>query len=177
MESEKQDYKLWYNGSQFHFVDLPDKNLFCEQCEQLACEAHHCCYCYSLFCKKCTFLSTCPICNKRSDNVFDKRSNELIRDLIVWCPNSAATRLRCGWKGELREVAHHQRMCQWILCPYSAIGCEEKMHHSMLEKHEKKCREIHLNLAMKKVVSLTVAVEELQERVKQLEELQESVNS
>ena len=66
---------------------------------------------------------------------------------------------------------------QWILCPYGVIGCEEKMHRSMLEEHEKKCQEIHLNLAMKKVVSLTVAVEELQERVKQLEELQESVNS
>ena len=173
----EQDYIQWYNGTQYNFIDPLDENLFCNQCKQLAYEPHHCCSCLSLFCKTCTFLSACPVCNKRSDNVFDKRFSRLIRNLIVRCPNSVSdsTGLGCSWKGELRDVHHHQMTCQWVLCPYSVVGCDHKMYHSIMEKHEKKYREIHLKLAMKKVVSLTVAVEELQERVKQLERLQERV--
>ena len=49
------------------------------------------------------------------------------------------------------------------------------MYRNKLEEHEIKSRKTHLHLAMKKVVSLSTTVKELQERVKQLEVLQESV--
>ena len=37
-----------------------------------------------------------------------------------------------------------------------------------MNKHEREFRDVHLNLAMKKVVSLTAKVGELQEKVEQL---------
>ena len=46
-----------------------------------------------------------------------------------------------------------------------------------MKEHERKHQEIHLNLAMKKVVSLSTTVEELQKRVEQLEELQERLKT
>ena len=42
------------------------------------------------------------------------------------------------------------------------------MYRSKLEKHEADCRDIHLNLAMKKVVSTATEMKELQESVQQL---------
>ena len=183
-QTEKQKYyQLWYNGSQFNFISQPDESLLCKQCGHLAYEPHLCCCCSSIFCKTCTFPSTCPVCNELSENVFDYQSNKLIRKLIVGCPNSLSlpkfNRLECTchWKGELREVSNHRMECEleWVPCSYSIVGCEEKMYRYMMVKHEKKSREIHLNLTMRKVVSLTVAVEELQKRVKQLDVLQERV--
>ena len=96
---------------------------------------------------------------------------------MVWCPNSLPNGLECCWEGELREVSYHRMECEleWVPCSYSVVGCKEKMYRYNMEKHEGENREIHLNLAMRKVVSLTVVVEELQERVEQLDVLHERI--
>jgi hypothetical protein len=88
----------------------------------------------------------------------------------VWCPNAIAAGLGCEWKGELREVPCHRKECarELVSCSYSVVGCEEKMCRSKLEKHETESRESHLNLAIKKVITLSTAMEELQESVEQL---------
>ena len=67
-------------------------------------------------------------------------------------------------------MSDHRKECprEPISCSYSVVGCGEKMYRSKLEEHEIESREIHLNLAMKKVVSLTTTVEELCESVEQL---------
>ena len=64
----------------------------------------------------------------------------------------------------------HRKECprENIPCSYSEVGCEEKMYRNKLEEHEIESRESHLNLAMKKVVSLSTTVKELQESVEQL---------
>ena len=55
-----------------------------------------------------------------------------------------------------------------VPCSYSEVGCKEKMYRNKMNEHEREFRDAHLNLAMKKVVSLTATVSELQERVDQL---------
>ena len=57
-------------------------------------------------------------------------------------------------------------------------------YRNKMNEHERELRDVHLNLVMKKVVSLTANVSELQERVKhlegsqnQLEELQEQLSA
>lgn len=79
----------------------------------------------------------------------------------------------------LRGVADHRKVCprETVPCSYRVVGCKEEMYRNNLELHERKNREAHLNLAMKKVVSLTTTVIQLQERVKQLEELQEQLST
>ena len=64
----------------------------------------------------------------------------------------------------------HRKECarELISCLYSVVGCEEKMYRSNVEKHEEESRETHLNLAMKKVVTLSIAVKENQESIEQL---------
>ena len=42
------------------------------------------------------------------------------------------------------------------------------MYRSKLQKHEKESRESYLNLSMKKVITLTSTIKELQESVEQL---------
>ena len=170
---KKENYAE-YNGFKFNFIDPPSGTLLCQQCKSLAYEPHHFRCCHSLFCKKCITLSTCPICCEHSKAIPDHRSDKLIQNLTVWCPNSVADGLGCHWKGELRKVLDHRRECprEKVPCSY---GCKEKMYRNKLEEHDRKNQRIHLNLAMKKVVSLTTTVKQLQERVEQLEELQESV--
>ena len=159
-----------FNGFRFHFIDPPSSNLFCQQCENLAYEPHLCSDCKSLFCKQCILYSACPDCLQVSESIPDDRSNKLIQNLRVWCPNSVASGLGCNWKGQLREVPGHQNECprEKVSCSYSEVGCEEKMYRSKLEEHERENRETHLNLAMKKVISLSTTVKELQESVEQL---------
>ena len=64
----------------------------------------------------------------------------------------------------------HRNECarELVSCLYSVVGCKEKMYRSKVEKHEKESREYHLNLAMKKVISLSIAVQEMQESIEQL---------
>ena len=67
-------------------------------------------------------------------------------------------------------MPRHRKECarELVSCSYSVIGCEEKMYRNNVEKHEKESRETHLNLAMKKVVTLSVAVKENHESIEQL---------
>ena len=67
-------------------------------------------------------------------------------------------------------MSDHRKECprEKVPCSYSEVGCEEKMYRSKLEEHEIESREIHLSLAMKKVVSLSTTVKELQQSVEQL---------
>ena len=67
-------------------------------------------------------------------------------------------------------MPHHRMMCprELVSCSYSVVGCEQKMYRSKLEKHEMESRETHLNLAMKKVVTLSTTIKEVQESVEQL---------
>ena len=69
-------------------------------------------------------------------------------------------------------MPHHRKECarELVSCLYNVVGCKEKMCRSKVEEHEKESREIHLNLAMKKVVTLSTAVKEMQENIKQLNE-------
>ena len=74
-------------------------------------------------------------------------------------------------------MSDHRKECprELVPCSYSEVGCEERMYRNKLAEHEIESQETHLNLAMKKVVSLSTTVKELQESVKQLNKLQESV--
>ena len=166
----KESYAAEYNGVKFNFVNPPSSTLLCQQCMNLAYEPHQFQCCVSLFCEKCFSLNTCPSCSKQSETFPDRRSKKLIQSLVVWCPNSVAIGLDCQWKGKLGEVSDHQKVCRRkkVLCSYSAVGCEERMYRSQLKKHEIECRETHLDLAMKKVVSLTTTVEKLQRSVEHL---------
>ena len=67
-------------------------------------------------------------------------------------------------------MSEHRKVCprENVPCSYSEVGCEEKMYRNKMKQHEREYRDAHLNLAMKKVVSLTATVSELQERVDQL---------
>ena len=114
--------------------------------------------------------SKCSICSKPSNTEPEDRSDELIKSLRVWCPNSVGDGLGCDWKGELRGVSEHRKMCprENVPCSYSEVGCKEKMYRNKMNEHEREFRDAHLNLAMKKVVSLTATVSELQDRVDQL---------
>ena len=171
-----------YNGSKFDFLYPPSSNLFCQRCHCLAYEPHLSLCCDSLFCKKCLNFDSCPVCFKAAPDTtniatFDRRSDKLIQNLKVHCPNSIAGGLGCEWLGKLRDVPDHRKECprEKIPCSYSEVGCKEKMYRNKLEEHEIKSRKTHLHLAMKQVVSLSTTVKELQERMKQLEVLQESV--
>ena len=168
---KKQNYPL-YNGSKLNFIEPPSNTLECVQCGNLAYQPHKCRYCKELFCKRCIFNnSECPVCFNPSNTELEDRSDELIQSLLVWCPNSVADGLGCDWKGELRDVPEHRKVCprENVPCSYSEVGCKEKMYRNRMKMHEKEFRDVHLNLAMKKVVSLTATVSELQERMKRLE--------
>ena len=165
------EHTVMYNGCKFNFIDPPSSNLFCQQCKSLAHEPYQFLCCDSLICKQCIIvLNTCPFCLERSESFRDRRSHKLIQSYMVWCPNAIAAGLDCEWKGELRNVPHHRKECarELVSCSYSAVGCEEKMYRSKVEKHEEESRETHLNLAMKKVITLSTAVKEMQESIEQL---------
>ena len=74
-------------------------------------------------------------------------------------------------------MSDHRKECprEKVPCAYSEVGCKESMYRNKLKRHEAEYKDTHLNLAMKKVVSLTTIVKDLQERVERLEMLQESV--
>ena len=90
--------------------------------------------------------------------------------LELVCPNSFHG-LGCDWKGKLGEVFEHRLLYhrEEIACPYSVLGCEEKMKRESLKEHEEKSRDEHLNLSMKTVVSMATTIKELQERVVELQ--------
>ena len=158
-----------YNGVEFEFAHQPSSDLFCCECHQLACEPHQSKCCYSLFCKKC-IPAICPICQKRIESIPDGRTQNRIQTLELVCPNSFHG-LGCDWKGKLGDVFVHRLFCprEEIVCPYNVLGCVEKMKRESLKEHEEKSRDEHLNLSMKTVVSMATTIEELQERVVQLE--------
>ena len=172
-----------YNGVKFEFIDPIDKNLLCWQCNAYANEPHHCLSCHSLFCEECTDLNICPGCNKLSEYIPDRRSNNLIQHLRVWCPNCRVAGLGCNWKGELRNVPNHRMECpqELISCSYRIVGCEARIQRNELTNHEKEDRQTHLNLAMKNVVSMVKMIQELRERIEELEtaveELQEKTGN
>ena len=65
----------------------------------------------------------------------------------------------------------HRKECplEKVSCLYSVVGCDaEKMHRKKLKEHEEISREIHLNLAMKEVVSMRAIIKNLTENVEQL---------
>ena len=178
------EHAVMYNGCKFNFIDPPSSNLFCQQCKNLAHVPYQFLCCNSLICKQCIVdLNTCPFCHEQSGSFRDRRSDKLIQSYNVWCPNAIAAGLGCEWKGELRNVPHHRKECarELVSCSYSVVGCEEKMYRSKVEKHEEESRETHLNLAMKKVITLSTAVKEIQESIEQLKtavhELQQKYNS
>ena len=173
----EQTHYAMYNGSKYHFIEPPSNTLLCQECKDIPYEPHQMPCCHSLFCKKCITLSTCTKCYVHGKAVPDLRSNKLIQELTVWCPNSFAGGLGCEWKGRLGEVPHHRNVCprELISCLYGVVGCEEKLHRNKMKNHERENRDAHLNLAMKKVVSLSTTVNDLQERVKLLDELQKSI--
>ena len=57
-----------------------------------------------------------------------------------------------------------------IPCPYSKIGCEEQMYQCDVKTHEEKHKQVHLDLSMKRVLSLTTAVEEMKEHFEEMKE-------
>ena len=165
-----------YNGVVFEFAYQPASDLFCCKCHQLACEPHQMKCCYSLFCKHC-ISAMCPICQKESESIPDGRTHNRIQMLELVCPNSVHG-LGCDWKGKLGDVFKHRLLCprEEIVCPYSVLGCEEKMKREKLKEHEEKSRDEHLNLSMRTVVSMAKIIKELQERVVQLEKETQCMN-
>lgn len=167
-----------YNGSEYKFKSKPAPDLYCHECKEIACEPHQMrcnnCSPSTLFCKKCT-PTLCPKCEKPTEIFPDGISNSRILKMVTICPNVIPIlRLGCSWEGELQTVAEHRLECprESVPCPYKVIGCEEIMLRYKVEKHEKDNRDAHLDLAMKKIVSMVTSINELTELTATVQKLE-----
>lgn len=172
-----------YNGSEYRFVTKPAADLYCQKCEEIACEPYqmqcNTCNKSSLFCKKCV-PSECLTCEAVCEIFPDGLSKHRIQKLEIMCPNDAACigwlpgGLGCSWTGELQTVTQHHLECpqEFVTCPYKVIGCKykEKMNREKLTKHEEDHRKAHIDLTMKQVVSMAKTIRKLEKTVDNLRE-------
>ena len=167
-----------YQGIEYKFIGKPDQDFFCQICGEIANEPHQSNCCSSLLCRSCIPESECPICLKSGicKSYPDRRSQRRIQQMEVICPN-APHGLECQWRGELSAVAEHQLECQreTIPCPYTKIGCEAQVYRCDVKTHEEKHKQVHLDLSMKMVLSLTTAVEEMQEKFEKQNDTMDSL--
>ena len=70
----------------------------------------------------------CPICKQPFSSIVEKNDQKRVLGLKVHCSNEG-----CEWIGELRHLAHHERVdCEWVL----VVCCGKSVPRVQLGKHE-----------------------------------------
>ncbi|XP_065902910.1 TNF receptor-associated factor 4-like [Dysidea avara] len=91
--------------------------------------------------------------NEEFSSVLNKQIDREVKELTVHCTNSRAG---CAWRGELRALSTHRRICNYevIQCDYYGIGCIQKGYRMVMQDHNKEKAEEHLALGMLKLRSM-----------------------
>ena len=110
--------------------------------------------------------------HKQYESFPDGRSNARIQSLKIMCANNSDG---CEWQGELRNLEEHRTQCQKekIPCNFQEIGCRVLVCRDSVKEHEAQDREIHLDCAMKTIVTVKKANSDLQQQLGNLQKVVE----
>ena len=160
---------------QYKFVGEPSETYICPICLIVCSEPLQAVCCGKLICRKCyeehiekSFDKNCPCCKQKLEIVPDKRAEQEIGNLKVYCSNQVRG---CEEVVELNYLTEHRSVCPYevVLCRYSAAGCTEKLQRMEMDKHDEAFKDKHLLLCLTMLLDQDEVIKEQDEKIRKLE--------